>query len=399
MVVTHLVHPREDRVLRLAYAGAAVIATYVCGIAQQCNNFHIFRSAFHNLMAQRDLYAPHPEQHWDLFKYSPTFALLFAPFSAVPFALGLLAWNLLNVLLVYHVVRRLLPGSAGTLALVLLYPGLVATLDGTQSNGLVTGGIVLAWLGLERTDARGRLGAAIAVAGGALVKLFPLAALSFALFHRGRLRFFTTFAVVLIVLVAAPLVVTPGATLLAQYASWFSLERVDALDRGASVMRLLFHVADYRGPNWPVQLAATLVLLAPLTLGSGRNDGGRRRDYLCSLLVYTVIFNHKAEQPSFVIALVGVVVWYAAGMLEGRRSPWRTAVTAATIVSTLPMFAAALAPERFGQFADVPMLAAAGCATFAWISMQGDLLGLAAIGVAVRRRLTPLRAPEVVPED
>jgi len=386
-------------VLRLAYAGAAVIATYICGIAQQCNNFHIFRSAFHNLVAQRDLYAPHPEQHWDLFKYSPTFALLFAPFAAVPFALGLLAWNLLNVLLVFHVVRRLVPGSAGTVALLLLYPGLLATLDGTQSNGFVAAAMALAWLGLERTDARGRLGAAIAVAGGALVKLFPLAALSFGLFHRGRMRFFATFAVVFIGLVAAPLLVTPGTTLLAQYVSWFSLERVDALDRGASVMRLLYHVAGYRGPNWPVQLAATLVLLAPVIFDSCRDDGARRRDYLCSLLVYTVIFNHKAEQPSFVIALVGVVVWYAAGMLERRRSPWRTAVTAATIVATVPMFVAALAPRWFGQLADVPMLAAAGCATVAWISMQWDLLGLAAVGVAVRRRLTPLPAAEVVPED
>jgi hypothetical protein len=397
--VTHLVHPREDRVLRLAYAGAAVIATYICGIAQQCNNFHIFRAAFRNLVAQRDLYAPHPEQHWDLFKYSPTFALLFAPFSAAPFALGLLAWNLLNVLSVYCVVRRLLPGSAGTVALALLYPALLATLDGTQSNGLVVALMVLAWLGLERGDARGRVGAALAIAAGALVKLFPLAALSFGLFHqRDRLRFFATFAVVLVVLVAAPLLVTSGTGLLAQYASWFSLERVDALDRGASVMRLLHHVAGYRGPNWPVQLAATLVLLSPLMLRACRADGARRRDYLCSLLVYAVIFNHKAEQPSFVIALVGVVVWYAAGIIE-RRSPWRTAVTAATIVSTIPMFVAALAPSWFGPFADVPMLATAACATFAWISMQGELLGVAALGVALRRRLTLVRAAAVVPED
>lgn len=385
--------------LRLAYAGAAVIATYVCGIAQQCNNFHIFRSAFRNLIAQRDLYAAHPEQHWDLFKYSPTFALFFAPFSAAPFALGLLAWNLLNVLLVYQVVRRLLPGSAGTLALVLLYPALVATLDGTQSNGLVAATMILAWLGLERGGARGRVGAALAIAAGALVKLFPLAALSFGLFQRGRLRFFATFAVVLVLLVAAPLLVTPGTTLLAQYASWFSLERVDALDRGASVMRLLHRVADYRGANWPVQLAATLVLLAPLTLRSCREDVGRRRDFLCSLLVYAVIFNHKAEQPSFMIALVGVVVWYAAGRLEGRRSPWRTAVTAAAIVSTIPMFVAALAPAWFGELADVPILAAAACATFAWISIQGELLGVAAVGVVLRRRLTLLRAAQVVPED
>jgi hypothetical protein len=259
--------------------------------------------------------------------------------------------------------------------------------------------MVLAWLGLERGDARGRVGAVLAIAGGALVKLFPMAALSFGFFQRGRIRFVATFAVVLVALVAAPLLVTPGSMLLEQYASWFSLERVDALDRGASVMRLLHRVVGYRGANWPVQLAATLVLLAPLTLRACREDVARRRDYLCSLLVYAVIFNHKAEQPSFIIALVGVVVWYAAGLFEERRSPWRTAVTAATIVATIPMFVAAIAPAWFGQFADVPMLAAAACTTFAWITMQGELLGVAALGLTLRRRLTPLRAAEVVSED
>ena len=397
--MTHFVHPREERLLWPAYAGAAVIATYICGIAQQCNNFHIFRSAFGNLLAQRDLYAAHPDQHWDLFKYSPTFALFFAPLSAAPFALGLLAWNLLNVMMVYHAVRRVLPGREGTLALALLYPGLVATLDGTQSNGLVAATIVIAWLGLERAGATGRWIAALAIAAGALVKLFPAAALSFGLMHRGRLRFFAVFAVVLVVLVAPPLLVAPPASLVAQYASWFSLERVDALDRGASVMRLLHHVAGYEGPNWPVQLAGTVVLLAPLARRACREDRARRRDFLCSLLVYAVIFNHKAEQPSFVIALVGIVVWYAGGLPSRARPPsWRTAITVGTIASMVPMFVAAVAPT-LGNFADLPILAAAACATMAWVSMQSELLGLGGIPAALRRRLTPLQTADVVAEE
>ena len=398
--MTHLVHPREGRLLWIAYAGAAVVVTYICGIAQQCNNFHIFRSAFGNLVAQRDLYAAHPDQHWDLFKYSPTFALLFAPFSVVPFALGLLAWNLLNVMMVYHAVRRILPGREGTLALVLLYPGLAATLDGTQSNGLVAAMIAFAWLALERREARGRWAAVVLIAAGTLVKLFPLAAASFGLMHRGRARFFALLAVVLIALVAAPLLVTPPATLAAQYASWFSLERVDALDRGASVMRLLHHVAGYSGPNWPVQLAGTALLLAPLLRRGCREDGAQRRSYLCSLLVYAVIFNHKAEQPSFVIALVGVVVWYAGGLRHGSVPPaWRTAITVATIAAMVPVFVAAVAPAALGELADLPLLAAAACATLAWLSMESELLGVPTMVSALRRRVTPLRAAEVGAEE
>src|SRR5439155_24097306 len=48
------------------------------GVLRPSNNFRVFRSATFNLLAGRDLYTAHPEQHFDYYKYSPTFALLFA---------------------------------------------------------------------------------------------------------------------------------------------------------------------------------------------------------------------------------------------------------------------------------------------------------------------------------
>ena len=396
----YFVHPRERRVLWLAYVIAALVATYVCAIARECNNFHIFRSAFVNLLQQRDLYAAHPGQHWDLFKYSPTFAFLFAPFALAPFALGLLAWNLLNVLLVFVAVARLLPVREGTIALLLLYPGLAATLDGTQSNGIVAALIVLGWLGFERRDPRAQMSAALAIAAGALVKVFPLAALSFAAVHNRRARFAITFTAVFTALVAVPLLVTSPSTLGAQYASWFALEQVDALDRGASVMRLLHRVVGYGGPNWPVQLAGTALLLAPLLRLACREGRSLRRDFLCSLLVYSVIFNHKAEQSSFIIALVGIVVRYAANVGRSARSwGWKTTATAATLLAMPPVFIGAVAPEWLGPYADLPLLMAAACATLVWLSMQYELLGVAAIADTARRRLVTMRGAEVVTEE
>ncbi|RME20836.1 MAG: hypothetical protein D6800_12755, partial [Candidatus Zixiibacteriota bacterium] len=42
------------------------------------NNYLIFKYSFLNLLAGKNLYVTHPEQYYDLFKYSPTFALLMA---------------------------------------------------------------------------------------------------------------------------------------------------------------------------------------------------------------------------------------------------------------------------------------------------------------------------------
>ena len=85
-----------DWLLGLLWIGAIVAATLQQGVARQNNNFRIFRAASRHLIAGSDLYAAYPAEHFDFYKYSPTFALLFAPFAYVPFPLAMLLWNALN---------------------------------------------------------------------------------------------------------------------------------------------------------------------------------------------------------------------------------------------------------------------------------------------------------------
>ena len=49
--------------------------------------------------------------------------------------------------------------------------------------------------------------------------------------------------------------------------------------------------------------AGCALLVLPIVLRPSRwGDGDFRRTYLGSVLIFSVIFNHKAEQPSFMIA-------------------------------------------------------------------------------------------------
>lgn len=389
----HSLLGRAEPVLRRAlpalYVVAAAIGTLVCGVAQQCNNFRIFRAAHANLLAGADLYALHPGQHLDLFKYSPTFALLFAPFTVGPFPLALFGWNVLNALLLYWAVRRLLPGPRGTLALALLWLGFVTTMDGTQSNGLVAALIVLAFLAVEQGKG-GR--AAWLVALGALVKIFPVAALAFAWLRPRPWRPLAAFAGAMGVLVALPLLVVTPAELAAQYRSWWTIEGVDALDRGHSVMRLLHEWGGYDGPNWPVQLAGAVALMLPLLSARVRRDAARRRLMLASLLLYVVLFNHKAEQPTWIIALAGVAIWCVSAPRARRGTIRRLPLAGATLLATVPMMVAGLMPHWGARQPLLPMLLVTGCCALVWGSVQAELL---ASPLAVARRRFPRRAPAV----
>jgi hypothetical protein len=129
--------------------------------------------------------------------------------------------------------------------------------------------------------------------------------------------------------------------------------------------------AGFAGPNWPVQLAGGALLLLPLALRRDRwDDPAFRRGLLSSLLVYVVIFNHQAEQPTFVIALTGVAVWFA----TSARTALRRAVTAAAFVATAPAFAAGVAPRWFGSSAVDPTLLVVLPCVLAWLTVQAELL-------------------------
>jgi hypothetical protein len=351
------------------YIASAVFVTVQQGVLGRSNNFKVFRAAATNLFAHRDLYAAHPDQHFDYYKYSPTFALLFAPFAALPFALALLIWSLLNSVLLYYALRRLLPERPAMMAIALVYLEVLFAMQYTQSNGLVTALILLAFIALEEGR---QLRAAALIGLDAFVKIFPLGAAALAVFHPRRQRFALGLAAIALALLALPLVFLSPHELLAQYRSWQAIEASDAarINRGYSVMQYLYiwFAADW--PLWPVQLAGTLVLLAPLGLRRPHwGDAGFRLLFLCSLLVYFVLFNHQSERASFVIAYTGLFVWYAAGESDRVHSGIALVALAVLVlhdVEILPW--AARRVLILYRIKGIPCLAA-------WLVMQAELLG------------------------
>jgi hypothetical protein len=105
------------------------------------NNYVIFKQSFVHLIAQEDLYRAWPSEHWDLYKYTPTFALFFGIFGAFPDLWGLIGWNLLNAGVLAAGVTALgaLSQREQALGLLFLWPELLISLQNEQSNALIAG--------------------------------------------------------------------------------------------------------------------------------------------------------------------------------------------------------------------------------------------------------------------
>jgi hypothetical protein len=297
---------------------AAVIITAIQGTLDHNNTFEIYRTSWHNLVAGRDLYGANPSHH-DYFDYSPTFAVLFAPFAIVPFGLGLLLWNALNAGTLYWGLGRALNDDQAFVARIIVFGDTIGALQHGQSNALVAGLIVLAFSELVR--ARERAGAA-ALAIGAAIKVFPMDAAVFALWRPRRIPIVALWTLLFgAALLSLPLLFLSPRELAEQFSAWFA--RQPAMATGQySVMDHLRRWTGLAMPNWPVQMLGAVFVAAPLLRAQFRDDSQVRLRLfaLASVLMFSVLFNHKAESPTFVIAAAGVAIWFAVS--ERSRSTW-----------------------------------------------------------------------------
>jgi hypothetical protein len=194
-------------------------------------------------------------------------------------------------------------------------------MQSAQSNALVAALIIFAFICYER----GWLWrAGIAVGLGTIIKIFPLAALAFALPRPDRVRAILISFATIVILLALPLLVVSPHVLIGQYQSWGALGRAETIQRGAIVMASvmgLFRDAGLDWPAWPIQLTGCAIVLALLIARVGDwRDRSVRLQFLGFVMVFCVIFNHRAERQAAVIAICGMVIWY----LASPHAEWRT---------------------------------------------------------------------------
>ena len=357
-----------DWFVAILWLGAIIGATVQQGGIHNHNNFLIFRAASRHLIAGSDLYTLYPAEHADLYKYSPTFALLFAPFAFLPLLPAIFLWNALNAGALFIALGMVLPRRAANVARAIVFLDMLGSLQNAQSNALVAALIIFTFAAYERHHTA--LGSLAAV-GGAFIKLFPLAGVSFAIFHPRKVRVALAVVGSSVLLFALPLLVTSPTILRAQYVSWRALGAADAsIKRGYSVMQMVENVLHRGWPNWPIQLLGVAILLAPVLFQRNRwHEWERRRLYLCSVLVFCVIFNHLAESPTFVVALAGAAIWFAA-LARPSRWEWTlfVLIVVLTILSSSDIMPDAIQRDFFDRyrFKTVPLVVL-------WIELQRRL--------------------------
>ncbi|MBK5286728.1 MAG: DUF2029 domain-containing protein [Bacteroidia bacterium] len=299
------------------------------------NNYVIFKQSHFHLMDSKDLYQAYPEEHWDFYKYSPTFAFCFGVLANLPDAAGLGLWNAINafVLLISFFYLQKFSEKSRVLMLAIISLELMTSMQHQESNALITGLIILSFGLMER---RKYFLATLFIVLTIYIKLFGVVAIALFIFYPGKskLALYTMFWAGLLFLL--PLIIVSMSQLLFLYSSWLNLILHDhSFSYGYSVMGWI-HTWFNLDINKIIILVIGMALFAiPFYRIRSYKEYSFRLFALSSVLLWVVIFNHRAESPSFIIAISGIVIWfYSQEQSKGNNVMMITAFVAISLLST-----------------------------------------------------------------
>ena len=274
------------------------------------NNYVVFEQSFIHLTEHKDLYQPYPREQWDLYKYSPTFSLFFGIFAIFPDAVGLNLWNLLNAIVLLLAVYYLpkFDNLQKGLMLIICLIELMTSMQNEQSNALIAGLIILSFGLLEKQN---YVLATFCVIFSIYIKIFGVVGFAFFLFYPHKWKLVLYSIGWLLVLLVLPLLLVGYDQLKFLYTSWGQLLSSDhSASYGYSVMGWMHSWFGFETNKLMVVISGATIFLIPFLRIDMYKKYLFRFLALASVLLWMVIFNHKAESPTFIIAMAGVSLWF-----------------------------------------------------------------------------------------
>ncbi len=292
------------------------------------NNFLIFRGVFWHVWNGTPLYTAYPEEYWDVNHYGPFFSLVFAPFAVVPEWLGLILWCVSLSLFLYVAIRRSdLTNRQQIFILWFCAHELLTSLFMQQFNVAIAAIIVLAFFLIEKErDTE----AAFFIVVGTLVKLYGIVGLAFFFFSKHKMRFVVALVVWGTVLFALPMLISSPEYIIGQYHDWFVCltekngENLDSIAQNISLLGMVHRTTGLAFSDLWLIIPGLLLFGIPYLRLSQYQHKAFRQTLLASVLMFVVLFSTGSESSGYIIALVGVVIWYTA--VPWQRNGWDIAL-------------------------------------------------------------------------
>lgn len=331
----------EDRPLRKHFYFLFILSiglSYFTVTYSHMNNWLIFRSSFFHLWDGLSLYTPYPQEHNDLYKYSPTFAFLMAPLALLPAKVGAILWNLLGAWLFSLALKKVPVDNTTKKAIFWIsLPEFIGSTQGFQSNIHLISLLILFWVSLENERA---FKASLSVLLGFFIKIFGLIGLclfTFSKYSFADLKFFGKFIFGFIlsglILFYLPIILTGYDGLMFQYEEWQKMLKSDVTESfGFSIMGVFHWLTGLSLSHLFFQVTGAIILMVFLFLSRNGYELTRLLGFI-SVCYFLILFNHRSESPTFIIAMVAFGIHQS--LIKDQTLRWLLIIFTLTCVSIL----------------------------------------------------------------
>ncbi len=275
------------------------------------NNYVIFKYSFFHLLDNRNMYDYYSAEYADLYKYSPTFAMAMGVLSWTPDPIGLFLWNAINVLVLFYGLKGMkfmnTPKQLPLMLLFLVFE-LILTIQNSQSNELLAGLTIMAYNQFEKNNT---IWASLLIVVGVYIKIYSVLGALLLFLYPKKVRSILYMVAWGLLLFVLPLAVVSPGELFAQYQNWLVMLKADqSASIGMSAYIFTQHLLPEGSFKIVTLILGVILLLLPLAFYHKASSMRFRTEYLALILLWMVIFNYKAESPTFIITMCGVAIWY-----------------------------------------------------------------------------------------
>jgi len=279
------------------------------------NNYLIFKYVYYHMLEQVNLYTFNPELYGDCNHYGPVFALLIAPFTYLP---EWISPPLISILIaaslciaIYHLP---IDWRLKVIIYIITANDMFITTLAFQTNPLITALIIGSFIMIKKEK---DFWAACFIMLGFFIKLYGIVGLAFFFFSKNKIRFIYSLAIWGIVFFVLPMFISSPSFVVQSYSDWHDLlayknvEKAYSLLEDISVMGMMRRISGDRDlSNLIVILPAICLFLLQYLKVKLYDNLSYQLAILASALLFTVLFSSGSESPTYIIAMVGVAIWF-----------------------------------------------------------------------------------------
>ena len=300
------------------------------------NNFLIFRYVYWHTIEQLPLYVAYDE-YWDTNHYGPFFSLVIAPFAMLPVRWGLFFWLIVLSLSLYYAIRKLpFPDRKRIFLYWFCAHELLTALFMSQFNIAIAAIIVATFYCIEKEK---DIWAACFIMLGTFVKLYGIVGLAFFFFSKHKVKFLLALLGWALVMFVAPMAISSSDYIISQYVGWWdslsakNAENIFSGGQNISLLGMVRKISECASYSdlWLI-LGGLIIFGLPYLSIAQYKYKAFRYALLASVLLFVVLFSTGSESSTYIIAFVGVGIWYWS--VPWKRSKWDIALMVFAFILT-----------------------------------------------------------------